>query len=285
MNALQQNGYGSPRLTQCPSNGKCSYEPKCSDTSCETSKGESCNTCYEDCGTCIIPEEDTCKNNVCEAKYGESCSSCPEDCGVCEIIVGYTYCGDGICNGNEYYPNSGTINHADPNLCYDCYEPTVSVVEEPEVEVALNIPEIFNNPHWVNEWTEFVPAEYIDNIPPDKIDVTKVDNEDKIKITLNQLMYETNFELIEDKSLLHPDVISQAISIITGLELKITLVPGSNILRDNPNKQIFVTEASLLKVKCDNSINNIEIQNINDEIVNLYINVENVNLCAEFKVA
>ena len=92
--------------------GADSEEPSCGDGKCSTSKGEDCQTCPEDCGTCTL-----CGNTFCEpGQPKEDPESCPEDCGPCGDGVckqteaaGESYCakdcgeacGDGVCNGVE----------------------------------------------------------------------------------------------------------------------------------------------------------------------------------------
>jgi hypothetical protein len=70
---------------ECP----CRVEP-CGDGTCDASIGESCGTCTQDCGTCVV-----CGNGSCDASVGESCETCEQDCGPCST------CGNGICDNGE----------------------------------------------------------------------------------------------------------------------------------------------------------------------------------------
>jgi len=62
----------------------------CGDTLCQADRGESCESCPDDCGACP-----PCGDGLCAAEEGESCESCPADCGGCAV------CGDGSCDDSD----------------------------------------------------------------------------------------------------------------------------------------------------------------------------------------
>jgi hypothetical protein len=158
------NGCSSSNHINAGACNTCISKP-CTGGSCNPRKGESCLTCSNDCGSCTINAYPVCGNNNCETNKGESCGTCPGDCGTCEIVTGYSYCGDGIHDSGETYPG-----------CRDAFNPSTSVLLNPKQETGLYAPEIFNNPNWLNIYTEYVPTEDIHLIPPTKIDVEKVVN-------------------------------------------------------------------------------------------------------------
>ena len=51
----------------------------CGDGTCNTSVGENCATCQDDCGSCIV----SCGDGMCDPTQGEACNTCPEDCSAC----------------------------------------------------------------------------------------------------------------------------------------------------------------------------------------------------------
>lgn len=66
------------------------FEPSyCGDNNCDLD--ESCETCEQDCGQCIVPK---CGNGVCDDD--EAYFVCPADCEPVD-----PFCGDGFCNNNE----------------------------------------------------------------------------------------------------------------------------------------------------------------------------------------
>jgi len=121
----------TPDMSSCP-------PVVCGDGTCNG--GESCSSCFADCGACIVcgdgscnggeecgttdnypecnddcgvcppppPPPPVCGDGTCNG--GESCSSCFADCGACE------YCGDGTCDGTE---DCGDTNNA-PECNADC---------------------------------------------------------------------------------------------------------------------------------------------------------------------
>ncbi|RYZ39134.1 MAG: tenascin-X [Myxococcaceae bacterium] len=60
----------------------------CGDAFCDTTHGESLQTCPEDCALPPSCGDGWCNN-------GETSATCPSDCGPA------TWCGDGLCNGSE----------------------------------------------------------------------------------------------------------------------------------------------------------------------------------------
>ena len=255
---------------ECPSNKVCEYPPVCGDGKCEADKGESCliNGCFE-CGTCTEPPKESCGGiSGCQSEYGESCGNCPGDCGTC-VYSTFPFCGDGTCNGNEYYPPS-----TGSTKCYDCFVPEESIIENPEIEIPNNIPEILGNSDWKPEYTAYVPADKIHLIPPDKIDVIKA--KDYSKLTKAQLLYGNNFNLIVDKSLLHPDVVNQIISEAVGIGLEVVLQPGSNIFLEDDG--ITISKASILKAKCQNSASFVEMEDPVD------LNIRYANSLLKFEI-
>lgn len=50
----------------------------CGDGDCNN--GETCNSCSQDCGSCVSCPDGDCNN-------GENCSSCPNDCGACAAVT------------------------------------------------------------------------------------------------------------------------------------------------------------------------------------------------------
>jgi hypothetical protein len=233
----------------------------CCDGNCPDCTGSSCSCPSNLCGIGSCPDCDTGSDNG----GGDSGGASGDSSGGSDS--GGSSSGSGTDGGssNPPPPSCGQAGYCGvygnyPG-CKACFSPTTSSINYPSVEVLNNIPAIFSNPNWQNSFTQYVPASLIHLIPPDKIDVTKAI--DYSKITKAQLLYENNFNLISDKSLLNPSVLNQAISEITGMELVIILNPGSDIIKNED--QIYISKATLLKVKCDNSPNYIEITNIKQE--------------------
>lgn len=63
----------------------------CGDGMCQPGRGEFCDNCSQDCGSC-----DACGNQVCEYVLGETCTTCPEDCHWGSLDV--PCCGNGVCD-------------------------------------------------------------------------------------------------------------------------------------------------------------------------------------------
>eukprot|EP01098_Paradermamoeba_levis_P003577 TRINITY_DN1610_c0_g1_i1.p1 TRINITY_DN1610_c0_g1~~TRINITY_DN1610_c0_g1_i1.p1 ORF type:complete len:403 (-),score=131.77 TRINITY_DN1610_c0_g1_i1:101-1252(-) len=91
----------APNPSCAGSNGKCKScgisceqqgPPCCGNGMCEPAKGESCETCPEDCGQCATCVG-VCGNNLCEVN--ENGCNCPQDCGPC--------CCDGQCKFPETF--------------------------------------------------------------------------------------------------------------------------------------------------------------------------------------
>ena len=82
---------GTVELVFDPNSKQLSFRPLqtvCGNGQCEL--GETCRTCFNDCGECPPA---VCGDGKCEG--AETCASCPSDCGKCAI------CGDGICQSTE----------------------------------------------------------------------------------------------------------------------------------------------------------------------------------------
>jgi hypothetical protein len=81
----------------------------CGDKWCVTDDGETCETCPEDCGACVIK----CGDAKCSAP-DEDCTSCPKDCGICPVP-----CGDGTCKDGENCSTCPDDCGKCPDLCGD----------------------------------------------------------------------------------------------------------------------------------------------------------------------
>jgi hypothetical protein len=86
-------------------------------------------------------------------------------------------------------------------------------------------PDILKNDNFKPEYSQYVPEEYINQIPPEKLDPTAV--KDKSKLTAEQLSYvgvdgEPNLNKIEDWSKLDKEALEGALSELTGKDIEVT---------------------------------------------------------------
>jgi hypothetical protein len=101
-------------------------EPRCGDLFCDTSNGETCVSCTEDCGKCT---SSLCGDHQCS--HSETCSSCPSDCGECN---GAMQCGNGRCDINEHCGTcqqdcgscSNIESYCGDNICNSIFETCLS---------------------------------------------------------------------------------------------------------------------------------------------------------------
>jgi hypothetical protein len=73
----------------CTAQGVCQVTSYCGNGLCDSSLGEDCWSCPQDCGPC----PGKCGDGWCDYDMGEDCWSCPMDCGMCP-----GECGDGMCD-------------------------------------------------------------------------------------------------------------------------------------------------------------------------------------------
>ncbi len=90
----------------------CGFCPAiCGDYDC--TGDETCETCPDDCGECVVCGDGTCS-------WQEDCEECPEDCGACP------FCGDGTCDWDE----SCTSCEGDCGVCPSCGDGTCNGDED-----------------------------------------------------------------------------------------------------------------------------------------------------------